>query len=90
MESSFNVCCNCKLHFNLKDQKPITLPCGDNFCELCYQALSDPQNNDLIKCPLDGEVCPKPPKTFYNRGIMATLEKMKMDKAMIVCQKHPE
>ena len=55
MESSFNVCGNCKRHFNLTDKKPITLLCGDNICELCLTGLSDPQNKDKIVCPFDGK-----------------------------------
>ena len=89
MESSSNVCKNCKTHFNLSDRKPITLLCGHNLCEICYTALTDPQN-DSIKCPLDGEEYQRLPKKLYNKGIIEQLETLKIDKVAIVCQKHPD
>ena len=76
MEGSINVCDICKRHFNLIDQMPITLLCGHNVCEICYDELSDPQNN-MIKCSIDDEEYQKLAKKLYNKGIINQLKKLK-------------
>ena len=87
---SLNACNKCKVLYNLTDRRPIALPCTDTFCEQCYAGFSEPQNPGIVKCPLDGDEFVKPPKVYYDKRIMAALEKQNPMDLIIMCEKHAD
>ena len=45
-------CNKCSKEYNYTDKRPLSLPCGDVFCEKCILQIYDHKNNTLI-CPSD-------------------------------------
>ena len=43
-------CIRCTKEYNNLDRKPLSLPCGDIFCEKCLHELYDIKNHIII-CP---------------------------------------
>ena len=44
------LCNKCSKNYNIKDRKPLLLPCGDVFCEECIKELYE-RKNRAITCP---------------------------------------
>ena len=65
-------CPKCKIQYNLKNRKPILLPCGDSFCFKCiYKLKKQPE----FLCPIDKKSFDKFFSFPINEEIFKNIEK---------------
>ena len=88
------ICGNCKNKYNLLENYPVNLPCGHSVCKQCYtEKLVQPQEN-MIKCPFQGDsdehesLMEMPKKIMPNLPLVKQLKDFKGPN--IYCHKHKD